>query len=175
MNIQYVEYADKYEKKLIHLFDNFQDYLINLDPLSRLRRQPRYSQNVLREDIKEVRKNGGIFLLAISKEKIVGFIIGILIVQSKQDLLGAYPARMGRITELYVEKEFQKQGIGKELMEKTENYLEKQGCEYVWIEVFLPNQNAHGFYTSLGYEDRDVEMIKKLSGFTPSPINAGQK
>lgn len=162
MDIKIKIYNPKYKTQIIGLFENFQDYLIGLDSLQRLRRLPGYAENALRENLKEVEERNGIFYVAILNEKVVGFVIGFMEKRSKQDLLRAYPAKMARINELYVDANLRNQGIGALLMNAVEGYFKAGECQFIWIEVFVPNQNARIFYKNLGYQDRDIQLIKKL-------------
>lgn len=56
-----------------------------------------------------------------------------------------FPKR-GIITELIVISKIRSNGIGKELMDKVENYFRDNNCEYVLVEVFAYNENAINFY-----------------------------
>lgn len=162
-NIQIKKYDLSYKPQILNLFSDFQNYLANLDPLKRLRTMPGYAKNTLMEILADIKKKDGGFYLAVMENKVVGFIVSILEKQSPHALLGSYPAVIGRITELYVNTNLRGSGIGSKLMEHAESYLKNKGCEYIWLEVFLPNQDAHNFYKKLGYEDRDVQMIKKTN------------
>lgn len=162
MNYQIKDYQEKYRDQVIKHFENFQDYLIAMDPDKRLRRMPGYGKNVLNSELEDIKEKGGIFYVAVEDEKVFGFVVGMFIKLSKQDLQGTYPAIMGRIEELYVDPNFREQGIGTKLMDKIEEYFKQKGCQYIWVEVFKPNIRTHELYQRLGYEDRDIEMIKKL-------------
>jgi ribosomal protein S18 acetylase RimI-like enzyme len=162
MSIQIQEYTEDYKEQIIELFKNFQDYLIELDPLKRLRRLPEYAENVHRETLEVVKQKNGIFYVAVEDDRVIGFIVGVLEEQSKMSLLGATPAIMGRITELYIDERYRKQGVGSQLMQAVERYFTEKQCEYIWVEVFVPNRIAHEFYKKFGYCDRDIDMIKKL-------------
>lgn len=49
---------------------------------------------------------------------------------------------------------------------KVANYkpiYKDQKCDYVWVEVFVPNIKTHELYKKMGYQDRDIDMIKKIN------------
>lgn len=171
MDIKIVEYEERHKEAVCVLFDNFQDYLVNLDPIKRLRRMSGYAENVLNETLKDIKDNDGIFLLAEDDSKVIGFIVGKMEKRTEGQLLEAYPALMGRITELYVDSNYRSKGIGSMLMLKLENYFKKKNCEYVWVDVFKPNTTASNFYKKFDYEDRDIEMIKRLKHSQPVPVS----
>lgn len=49
-------------------------------------------------------------------------------------------------------------------MEAMEEYFREQECEFVRVSCFAPNTDAHRFYEKSGYEDRNIEMVKRLRG-----------
>lgn len=155
-------YQEGYLGQVVRLFEGFQDYLIGLDPLKRLTKIANFGEKVVTATLKEVSQNRGVFYVAVDKEEVLGFAVGIVESPTEEQRLEAHLGVMGRITELYVDIPFRGQGIGKKLTEETERYLKEQGCEYIWVEVFVPNVKAHEFYKSVGYTNRDVDMIKKI-------------
>lgn len=47
-------------------------------------------------------------------------------------------------------------------MEKMEEYFGENGCDVARVEVFEPNVKTHSFYRKLGYQDRNIDMMKIL-------------
>ena len=92
----------------------------------------------------------------------MGCIAGNIEQQSKDNLLECIPTKSGRILELFVSDSYRGLELGKKLMQKMEDYFQKNKCDVVRIEVFVPNKNTHHFYQNLDYSDRVVDMIKKL-------------
>ena len=68
--------------------------------------------------------------------------------------------KRGRITELIVDKEYRKKGIGKKLLLEMKKYLKSIGCEKILVEVFGYNENAIKFYKENGYHIRMIDMIE---------------
>jgi len=56
------------------------------------------------------------------------------------------------IKQLYVLPDFQKMGVGKELMTYIDNRTKEQGYKRVRLNTLEDNSNARAFYEKLGYE-----------------------
>lgn len=162
LDIKIKEYQENNRESVIKLFNEFQDYLISLDPIKRLRRMPNYGENVVNETVKETQEKDGILYIALYSEKVIGLCAGIIMNQTDEDLLNSYPSIMGRVTELYVDSSYRGNGIGTLLMNTLEKYFIQKHCQYIWVEVFTPNTRAHDLYKKLVYDDRNIDMIKKL-------------
>jgi ribosomal protein S18 acetylase RimI-like enzyme len=59
----------------------------------------------------------------------------------------------GYVFGLYVVPEARRQGIAQRLMRETARFLAQQGRSYIVLSVDTPNDQAHAFYTRLGFED----------------------
>jgi ribosomal protein S18 acetylase RimI-like enzyme len=55
---------------------------------------------------------------------------------------------------LVVPPEFQRQGIGKFLMESVEQLAKAHGIEWVRLDAYADNPISTGFYRTIGYEER---------------------
>jgi len=69
--------------------------------------------------------------------------------------------RVGYIPDFVVLRKYQKQGIGKKLLDAAEQYIKSQHCEYVSLDVTTGNP-AFDFYKKLGYREYSTNMKKKL-------------
>ncbi len=162
MKIIFKHYRESNFEDLEKCIEKLQDFLVDIDPLKRLRRLPAYSENYTKNLIKKIFKQDGLIILAYNKEKIVGYIAGIIEKQSKDNLLECISTKPGRILELFVLDSYRGFTLGKQLMQRMEDYFKKNGCDVVRVEVFVPNKNAHNFYQKLDYCDRVIDMIKLL-------------
>lgn len=160
MNIR--EYTIEDKEAIISAQYRFQGYLAEIDDLKLLRCNPGYGEAYTEDLLKKVTERGGKIFVAEEGEKIVGFVAGVFDEQSDLDKLGHKVMKYGDILDLFVEEEFRGTGIGKELMNKMEDYFRSQKCDVVVIEVFGPNNKAHQFYEQLGYADRDYRVQKIL-------------
>lgn len=162
MSIQIREYTEKDQADLIRCMEGLQDYLIDIDPLSRIIRPPEYGESYTTSLLDKVKENEGIIYVAESDIRIVGCVVGILEKLSLSDSIGVIPSKSARVIELYVDSKCRGQGIGLSLMNKMESYFKAHDCDVVRIEVFAPNVGAHNFYKSNGYVDRDITLFKKI-------------
>ena len=99
----------------------------------------------------------GKIFLAQDNEKIVGLI--------NNDDIHIYDfkaPKRGRITELIVTREYQKNKIGEKLLNKMEEYFKSVECKAILIDVFGYNLNAQSFYSKNGYKNRNIEIMKKI-------------
>jgi diamine N-acetyltransferase len=56
------------------------------------------------------------------------------------------------ISRLYVAKDFQRQGLGRQAMDAALRLAESLGRRYLWLQVMECSQDAVRFYESLGFE-----------------------
>jgi len=68
----------------------------------------------------------------------------------------------GTVTLLAVSPSAQGLGVGKQLMTAAENWAKSQGYRLLHLEVFANNNNAQGFYQSMGFQPETLHMIKPL-------------
>jgi ribosomal protein S18 acetylase RimI-like enzyme len=162
MELEIREYRSSDESRVVELMEDFQDYLVGIDYMKRTRRMPEYGISYVSRLLRKINNNDGVIYLAESQGHIIGLIAAAIEVQSKDDLLECIPSKAGRILELFVQSRYRGQSIGKLLMERGEAYLKEQGCDELRVEVFEPNVNAHNFYKKLGYQDRIIDLIKKV-------------
>ncbi|MGP8080004.1 MAG: GNAT family N-acetyltransferase [Dehalococcoidales bacterium] len=162
MKVVVHQYQPEDKIQLTGLMETLQDFLIDIDPLHRLRRLPSYGKVYTKSLLNKVRKAGGIIYLATEGQDIVGCIAGAIEIQREEEVVAEYPSVTGRILELVVKEKYRGQNIGLKLMEKMENYFRINGCDIVRVECFVPNAGAHAFYTKSRYQDRMIDMIKRL-------------
>lgn len=90
------------------------------------------------------------FLLAKDNNKTVGFVIASKVENEARE-----------IKALYILKEYQNSGIGRELMKWALNWLNSENNEVI-LEVVSTNKPAINFYKSLGFKkNRDLPTPSK--------------
>lgn len=72
-------------------------------------------------------------------------------------------ARHLQILLLYVHPAHRRQGIGAALMGKAEALARERGDRHIGVQTFVQNQEAVQLYERLGYQPREVVLVKKLS------------
>ena len=110
-----------------------------------------------------IKNNDGKVFLAIENDLIIGLIMGIVEKKDEIDKLTNDCAKTGNVIELIVKSDIRGNGIGKDLLEKIENYFKSINCKRINIEVFGPNEKGLNFYKKNGYIIRDMFVSKKIS------------
>lgn len=148
---------------LIKFLEELQDHIIEIDPLKRFVRLPGYGEKYANELLERVEKQNGFILFAEVENIPAGVIIGIVEELSEKDLLECVPSKIGTILQLFVKNEYRSKKIGSLLMERAEEYFQQQGCDVIYVGILEPNKKAHDFYQKMGYQDRVIELMKKIS------------
>ena len=157
-----IEYEEKYLEDIRDLLVELEEYIVSIDDDNLDQVHPEYREKMALISLKEVKKNNGKCYLAVENDKAIGLIMGCIFPYDENDYLDYKCPKRGEITELIINKEFRKFGVGRLLMEKLEGYFKSIGCEYVLVDVFAYNKNGIGFYEKLGYHPRMYTDIKKL-------------
>ncbi|MBR6624072.1 MAG: GNAT family N-acetyltransferase [Ruminococcus sp.] len=92
---------------------------------------------------KYIRRNPSTSFVAEDNGKIVGTI------------LAGHDGRRGLFHHVSVLPEYQKQGIGKMLVDNAMDALEKEGITKVLMVVFKDNDNGNAFWEHLGFTVRE--------------------
>lgn len=95
----------------------------------------------------------GIVILALSENKPVGFAQGMI--RFLPDYLGGYP--VGLISHVFVDEKYRREGTGRELVQKLENWLIMKHVHSIELQVIGGNPGAAEFWKRLGY---DLELIQ---------------
>lgn len=70
--------------------------------------------------------------------------------------------RVGFVDAICVDRAFQHQGIGKELLTSFYAWLKERGVTICHLEVKIKNKNAVGAYEKLGYEADEQRMWVRI-------------
>ena len=78
-------------------------------------------------------------------------------------IMAGNDGRRGHIYHLMVKSEYRNSGIGKELLNKVENGLKKQGIRKIFLVVFKNNKLGNKFWENNGYKIRkDLNYRDKI-------------
>lgn len=161
MNFEIVQYKSKDKGNLMKLFCEFQDYLISIDKLHRLKRVKGYETKYLNYILNAVKKNSGIIYLVKAGDKVIGYAVGIVYTNYGEERLNVgKKEKIGRLIDLFVKQNYRGQAVGRKLMVVMEKYFKSKKCNLIRIEVYSPNGNAYKFYKKNSYLDESVEVVK---------------
>lgn len=73
-----------------------------------------------------------------------------------------FPKKRAYINDIFVAKEFRRQGIARVLYRETELRAKKLGAESLCLTVWEFNENARRFYEKMGMGVRALNMEAKL-------------
>lgn len=155
------EHKTEDKSQVLNLFNEFGDFFVGIDKLKFIIRAANYAETFLSEMLENTSVDGVVYV-AEDNNRVVGFIGGNIKDLTSENTVENVPMKKGRILELFVTKDYRSKGVGRILMEKLEEYFKKNGCHTVNVEVFAQNINAYNFYSSFGYENRNLDMMKVL-------------
>jgi ribosomal protein S18 acetylase RimI-like enzyme len=104
------------------------------------------------------------------------FLVGEIDGQVVGTCMAGYEGHRGWINYLAVLPDWQKRGLGRQLMEHAEKILLAAGCAKINLQIRSTNQQVIKFYESIGYkQDPVVSMGKRLEpdiSYTAEQSNA---
>jgi len=96
--------------------------------------------------------------LAVQRE---WFLVGTDGVRIVATAMAGYDGHRGWVNYLAVDPDQQGRGHGRALMTEIERLLEAAGCPKLALQIRVDNEQAAGFYRSLGYTPDDVVSMGK--------------
>lgn len=159
MTIKYREYKEE-DREICEIL--LAQLISELSSKNRFRRRTpakEYGENYLHTFLVDP---DSMIYVAIEAETqtIIGIVVGRIESPSKTDLLEYKPYTAGHITDLYVEKDYRRYGIGQKLLKKLERFFMKKDCDFVEIEVLASNIPAYKLYQSLDFQDYFINLRK---------------
>jgi Acetyltransferases len=146
INVEYIEGSQEVLYLIQPLWEKLRDHHQNkskyfADTYANKRFQDRV--NELTDDSKVGMK------VDLVKDKDTGQYIGYCISTINKEIIG-------EIDSLYVEKEYRKQGIGSQLMERALEWLDKNKVKSKIVAVGDGNENVIDFYNHYGFHIRKI-------------------
>ena len=92
---------------------------------------------------KYLKRNPDTSFVAIHEGKIIGVI------------MAGHDGRRGYIYHTAVLQKFRGQGIGKELVDRATEALDREGINKIALVAFAENKIGNGFWDSIGFSERD--------------------
>ena len=160
--MQIVELTTQYENEVKNLLVELQEYVVEIDKFKLNLLSRKYREGYFKNMVKECKKNSGKIFCALSGSKVVGVIAGYVERYCKKDLLVYSCPKKGIVAELIVSKNSRKEGAGKLLLNKMEEYFKSIGCSFIQLDVMEDNTPAKKFYYTNGYKKRMLTLFKKI-------------
>lgn len=157
-----IEYNDNYLDDVRDLLVELEEYILSIDKDNLDHLHQDYREKMALIDLEKIKEYNGKCYLYIEDDKAVGLIMGTIPTYDENNHLDFKCPKRGEIIELIVTNKIRTKGIGKQLMERMEDYFKSQKCEYVMVDVFAYNENGIRFYSNKGYHSRMEIMIKKI-------------
>ena len=157
-----VEYDSKFDEQIKDLLVELQNYLIDIDNWHTQIMLPEYREKYFKMDMEKVKNQDGKIYLEIENNTVNGLIIGVVEEKDDIDKLTNDCAKTGSVIELIVKNNIRGNGIGKNLLEKLEEYFKSINCKRINIEVFGPNKKGLNFYEKNDYVVRDYIVSKEI-------------
>lgn len=157
-----VEYDSKYDEQIKDLLVELQNYLIDIDNWHTQIITPEYREKYFKMDMEKVKNQDGKIYLEVENNTVNGLIMGVVEEKDDIDRLTNDCAKTGSVIELIVKNNIRGNGIGKNLLEKLEEYFKSINCKRINIEIFGPNKKGLNFYEKNDYVIRDYIVSKKL-------------
>lgn len=121
--------------------------------------QKKNAANLFRNHIaKNLRSNHAAIWLAEDNGEAIGYSF----VQIKQNIRLFNIQKLGHFSDLYVRKEYRRQGISTRFKNEGLKWFRKKGVKYASILVNTVNAPAHHIYKNWGFFDYNIEMRKKI-------------
>ena len=95
--------------------------------------------------------------VAVNKED---FILGLVLITLREELLSHAPS--AHLEAIVVAPEARGMGLGRTLLQHTEDAVRERGAHSLSLHVFNKNQRAKSLYTSHGFDNELIRAIKWL-------------
>jgi len=99
-----------------------------------------------------------VVFVAVENKKIVGMIIG----KRYNAISISRFKRKGYMSNLYIDKDYRKKGIGMKLLRHTLKWLKKQGVKHVSLEIHTNNSVAQKVAHKIGFKDYTIKLTKNI-------------
>lgn len=73
-----------------------------------------------------------------------------------------YAGTHAELTELFVEENYRRKGVGNALVEYAEHVARERNAEELILHTSQDNQGGREFYTAMGFEEWEIVMGKSL-------------
>jgi ribosomal protein S18 acetylase RimI-like enzyme len=110
-----------------------------------------------KELLKDIKNKERIFLIAIYKNDICGFIDGYIYNKEK-----VYKEKVAYLDRISVDNDYKGKGIGTNLIEAFEREVKIKEAKFIKLNAFHNNIPATSFYKKTGFYDYSTFYMKKI-------------
>jgi len=105
-----------------------------------------------------IAKSDGFVAVAESGGKLVGYLCG------GMPKMEAHRIKMkhAELENMFVDKRFRRQGVGKKLAEEFLNWCRENKADYVSVSASYENEEGIHFYRKLGFENYEIVLEMKV-------------
>ncbi len=102
----------------------------------------------------------GAFFVAVDEKQVVGFLAGKVTQNKGVSFIQSH--KVARVNTIVVSDQVQSKGVGRALMKSFNQWAQASGAIELRLEVMEFNQQARGFYESLGMETQSRTMSMRF-------------
>jgi ribosomal protein S18 acetylase RimI-like enzyme len=102
----------------------------------------------------------GAFFVAVDDQQVIGFLAGKVTQNKGVSFIQSH--KVARVNTIVVNDQTQSQGVGRALMKSFNQWAQASGAIELRLEVMEFNQQAQGFYESLGMETQSRTMSMRF-------------
>lgn len=152
------QYRDEDRAKLKQCFIELQDFEHRIEP----RRKPgdEIVDRYLKKLFLQCSYSGGAIFVATLEENVIGFACVFPRESLDAELNSTY--QVAYLVDLIVNEKHRRQNAGELLMKTAESYAKEQGASSMVLNVLCANVVARKFYASMGYEEYELKLEKRL-------------
>lgn len=136
-----------------------QEYERGLDP--RIPTGASVADACLKEIFQSCEKYQGKIFVAVIDEEVVGY-AGVL-ARARAEGSDEGPREFALVTNLAVLEAYRNCGIGKRLLEVSEQYAREAGARWIRIEVLAKNAMARAVYVGSGFREHAITLEKRVT------------
>ena len=139
----------KLEKSLFSKWNEF-------DPIDKINIEW-FSSEAHKKHLTDVLKdNRNKVFVSVNKDNIVGYLKAHLFCREP------FLEKVGYVSELFVEKEYRSEGLGKRLLEEAIKWFKQQELKWTTTSTHLLDSEAINFWKRRGYEEFNTFFKRKL-------------
>lgn len=157
-----IEYNESFSENIKDLFVELQSCLVGLDSNGIMSMNDNYRDGYFDYILQSVEDFNGKIFIAKEDGVAIGLIACIMFQRAGAPKFTTTCPLIGFISDLVVTESARGKGVGSALIQHAEEYLAKNQCEFIQLEVHASNKSALELYKKLGYSANHILMSKRV-------------